>query len=182
MKQQQLQAGACTMDPPWPGQGVPYRTLSVRRIMEFPLRDFMAPNSHLYLWVPQGLVATGVKVAEHYGATVRGVITWVKSRPGRPTRYLQANTELLLFCTFGDAPALVKGQQTLLCSPTMLSGQKPDEHYSVIERLSKPPYLEIFSRTEPRSEDWVTWGDELEKSAIRVPGWPVPSDFHEEVA
>ncbi len=64
MKQQQLRAGACVMDPPWPGQGVPYRTLSIRRILEFPLRELMAPNSHLYLWVPQGLVATGIKVAE----------------------------------------------------------------------------------------------------------------------
>jgi N6-adenosine-specific RNA methylase IME4 len=177
-----LEAGAVLVDFPWPGQSAPYPTISIARIKEFPLRDVMAPNSHLYLWVPQGMVATGVHVAEHFGATVRGVITWVKSRPGRPTRYLQANTELLLFCTLGDAPVKIRGQQTVMFAPTMLHSQKPDEQYAIIERLSEPPYVEFFSRTEPRSSKWAAWGSELAHSDIVIPGWPVSSDFLREAA
>ena len=177
-----LQAGAVLMDPPYPGYGGGYETLSRRRLLKFPLDHFTAPDSHLYLWVPNGMVADGVKLAENFGYTVRNVITWVKSRPGRPTRYLQANTELLLFCTRGDAPVKVRGQQTVMFAPTQLHSQKPDEQYAIIERLSEPPFLELFARTSARSKDWKAWGLELEDSDITVEGFPVSADFLKEAA
>ncbi len=55
-----LQAGAVLMDPPYRGYGGGYDTLSMRRLLEFPLHNFTAPDSHLYLWVPNGMVADGV--------------------------------------------------------------------------------------------------------------------------
>jgi N6-adenosine-specific RNA methylase IME4 len=181
---EQLNAGAALVDLPWPGQGTPYDTVSIKRLFEFPLLNFMAPSSQLYVWVPANhLVTVAVRWAESYGYKVRGVITWVKTRPGRPTRYLQANTELLLFCTVGGSEARVKGQPTILFAPTQLTGQKPEEQYVLVDRLSgHPPYIEFFARTAPFSKDWITWGGELEASAIQVPQWPTSADFLQEAA
>ncbi|MFW8745882.1 hypothetical protein ACOI9R_37695, partial [Mesorhizobium japonicum] len=65
---------AALMDPPYPGYGGGYDTVSLRRLRNFPLLELLAPNCHLYLWVPNGMIADGVKLAEHYGFVVRGVI------------------------------------------------------------------------------------------------------------
>lgn len=181
---QPIKAGAILMDIPWPGMGGEkhYRTLSLQKILALPVTDFAAENSHLYLWVPNSLIATGVRVAETYGYTVRNVITWVKNRPSRPTRYLQPNTELLLFCTRGDAPARVLGQPTVIMAPVELHSQKPAEQYAVISRLSTPPFLEMFARARPALGDWLVWGDELPDSDISIPGYPTAADFTEEAA
>jgi N6-adenosine-specific RNA methylase IME4 len=170
------------MDPPWQGQGGEkfYDTMPIRRLLEFPLDRYVTTDSQLLLWVPNGMIDTGVHVAEQFGYTVRGVITWVKSKPGRPTRYLQANTELLLFCTRGDAPSRVRGQQSVMFAPTQLPSEKPAEQYAIAERLSEPPFLELFARTASKTSDWTSWGMELENAEMTVPEFPVPADFIEE--
>lgn len=180
----QPQAGAILMDPPWRGQGgeAHYDTMSIRRLLELPLASLAAENSHLYLWVPNGMIATGIKVAESFGFVVRNTITWIKNKPGRPTRYLQSNTEILLFCTRGDAPVKTRGQQTVIFAPVGVHSQKPDEQYAIISRLSEPPFVELFARTPAHSPEWLAWGMELEQADLTIPGFPIPADFTQEAA
>ena len=65
--------------------------------------------------------------------------------------------------------------------PTQHS-EKPREFTSVVERLSDGPYLELFCRRRPASnEKWYCWGNETENGAdIYIPDYPVPKYSFEE--
>jgi N6-adenosine-specific RNA methylase IME4 len=56
-------------------------------------------------------------------------------------------------------------------APLQEHSHKPEEQFAVIERISNPPYLELFAR-RPR-EGWDIWGDEV-ASDIEIEGYPVP--------
>lgn len=44
---------------------------------------------------------------------------------------------------------------------------------AIIERLSHPPYLELFARRRPSNPEWDVWGNQID-SDIVIPGYPVP--------
>jgi N6-adenosine-specific RNA methylase IME4 len=84
-----------------------------------------------------------------------------------------------LFCTRGKAPVKFKSQPTWINAPVTEHSWKPDEIYSIIERISDGPFLEIFARRRPPSNrDWSVWGNEID-SDVRIPNYPVPSDRHQ---
>lgn len=179
---QHKQFATIVADFPWPGHGTDYATLSLRRLRQLPIAELGADSSHLWLWATNSTLVAALELGASFGYTYRGIVTWLKSRPGRPTRYLQANTEHLLFFTKGDAPAVRRGQTTGFLAPNLVASEKPAEAFAIIERVSPPPYLELFARQRPSSSaDWSVFGDELE-SDISIPGFPVPSDFTREDA
>jgi N6-adenosine-specific RNA methylase IME4 len=184
-----LRPGRSSLTPHGPGVGGEkhYPTLSIQKIMDLPVSELSAERSHLYMWVPNtALIATAIRAAEGYGYVLRNIITWIKNKPGRPTRYMQSNTELLLFCTRlgADAPVRVRGQQTVIFAPVQAHSQKPDEQYAIIERLSYPPFVELFARERPHhlSPSWSVWGDSLPDAdfSLKDLGYPIPADFIEE--
>jgi N6-adenosine-specific RNA methylase IME4 len=109
-----------------------------------------------------------------------GIITWAKLRAGKPTQYLQATTELLLFATKGRGPEIAarrRGQGTLLIAPLGIHSEKPDEALAIYQRVSHPPFVELFARVRPNSRTpWAIWGNEVD-SDFTIPGFPVSSDF-----
>ncbi len=184
--QRALEKAHCLyLDPPWPGMGqLPYDTLPISRLRQFPVDELAAESAQLFCWVPQSLVATAVRLIEdHWGGwKVRGVVTWAKLRPGRPTHWLQANTELLLYATRGKGPesrARQRGQGTLLVAPVTINSAKPPEGVSIAERVGHPPFVECFARIRPNStEPWQIWGGECDSDfSLLEHGWPVSSDF-----
>lgn len=53
---------------------------------------------------------------------------------------------------------------------------KPEEQFAVIERVSDGPYLELFARRRPPSnQEWFVWGNEVISDVV-IPGYPVPGD------
>ncbi|WP_327427314.1 MT-A70 family methyltransferase [Streptomyces sp. NBC_01236] len=169
-------------DPPWDHQqhGIKgaeqhYRLMSLKRIREMPVADLAEDNAHLWLWVTNASLRDGYDVAKAWGFTPRSLLTWVKFRLGLGA-YLRNSTEHLLFCTRGKAPVGFKSQPTWISAPVQKHSQKPDEQYPVIERISPGPYLELFARRRPPSnQQWSVWGNEID-SDIRIPGYPVPAD------
>src|SRR5262245_46476839 len=75
-------------DPPWQfqnrtGKMAPehkrlarYPTLTLREIAQLPIPKLAAPRSHLYLWVPNALLADGLKVMQAWGFTYKGNLVW----------------------------------------------------------------------------------------------------------
>jgi N6-adenosine-specific RNA methylase IME4 len=91
-------------------------------------------------------------------------------------QYLRTATEHLLFATRGRAPVNFRSQPTWINAPAQGHSRKPDEQYTVIERISDGPYLELFARRRPpSSRPWSVWGNEIDCDIV-VPGYPVPSD------
>ena len=165
------------VDPPWPLQSGEkhYRTMSLARIKALPVGQLAARDAHVWLWTTNALLPTAYEVAEAWGFTVRSPLTWVKFRLGLGGRYQLRNaTEQLLFCTRGKAPLGSRSQPTWFNAPVTEHSRKPAEQFAIIERVSPGPYLELFARRRPESnQPWAVWGDQVE-SDVRIPGFAVP--------
>ena len=165
------------VDPPWPLQSGEkhYPTMSLARITALPVGALAARDAHLWLWTTNALLPKAYEVAEAWGFTVRSPLTWVKFRLGLGGRYQLRNaTEQLLFCTRGKAPLGSRSQPTWFNAPVTEHSRKPAEQFAIIERVSPGPYLELFARRRPESnQSWAVWGDQVD-SDIRIPGFAVP--------
>jgi len=170
-------------DPPWrfinrTGKVAPehrrlsrYDTLTTEEICALPISRIMAAQSHLYLWVPNALLADGLKVMVAWGFKYKSNLVWHKVRKdggsdGRGVGFYFRNvTELVLFGVRGSFRTLDPGrrQVNLLATRKREHSRKPDELYDIIEACSPGPYLELFARY-PRS-GWSVWGDEAEGEA-----------------
>lgn len=173
--------GTILADPPWlfqnhTGKVAPghkrlyrYQTMTNEEIAEMPVSEVALPQSHLYLWVPNALILTGLEVMQAWGFTYKTNLVWYKIRKdGGPDRrgvgfYFRNVTEMVLFGVRGNLRTLAPGrrQENILISQKREHSRKPDELYPIIEACSPGPYLELFSRTQ--RDGWQTWGNEVGK-------------------
>jgi len=171
--------GCILADPPWQfanrtGKVAPehkrlarYLTLSLPQICAIPVAQVSAERSHLYLWVPNALLAEGLAVVEAWGFTYKGLIVWHKIRKdggsdGRGVGFYFRNvTELVLFGVRGGLRTLPPGRRQVnyLCSQKREHSRKPDELYAIVENCSPGPYLELFARN--RRANWQQWGNQV---------------------
>ncbi len=170
--------GTVLADPPWQfanrtGKVAPehrrlsrYGTLSLKEIREIPVASVVAGNSHLYLWVPNALLAEGLSVMEAWGFTYKTNLVWHKVRKdGGPDGrgvgfYFRNTTELVLFGVRGNLRTLAPGrrQVNILRTRKREHSRKPEELYGIIEQCSPGPYLELFARDT--REGWRAFGNE----------------------
>src|SRR5438477_4699754 len=147
------QFGTLLSDPPWrftnrTGKMAPehrrlsrYSTLSVGEICAIPIEAVLTESAHLYLWVPNALIAEGLAVMKAWGFTYKSNIVWYKTRKdggpdGRGVGFYFRNvTELLLFGVHGRLRTLAPGrrQVNILVSQKREHSRKPDEQYPIIE-------------------------------------------------
>lgn len=165
-------------DPPWrfqnrTGKVAPehqrlmrYPTMTLDEICELPVSQLTGTDSHLYLWVPNALLAWGLEVMKTWGFTYKTNIVWSKIRKdggpdGRGVGFYFRNvTELILFGVRGSIRTLPPGrtQVNLISTRKREHSRKPDEIYDLIEACSPGPYLELFARFI--RDGWYQWGNE----------------------
>jgi N6-adenosine-specific RNA methylase IME4 len=174
-------------DPPWQfqnrtGKMAPehkrlarYPTLTLQEIKEIPVQLAASDRAHLYLWVPNALLAEGLEVMKAWGFEYKTNIIWYKIRKdGGPDRrgvgfYFRNVTEILLFGVRGKNIRTLKAGRT---QPNIISKQKrehskkPDEQYDLIESCSWGPFLEMFARGQRK--DWHCWGNQAKDY---IPDW-----------
>lgn len=171
--------GTILADPPWQfdnrtGKMAPehrrlmrYSTMTLEEIMELPVPRIAKASSHLYLWVPNALLAEGLEVMKRWGFTYKTNLVWYKVRKdggpdGRGVGFYFRNvTELVLFGVRGSLRTLPPGrrQVNILSSRKREHSRKPDELYNIIEECSPGPYLELFARHA--RQGWTQWGNEV---------------------
>jgi N6-adenosine-specific RNA methylase IME4 len=136
----------------------------------------MKVPGHLYLWIPNALLAGGLEVMAAWGFTYKTNIVWQKIRKdggsdGRGVGFYFRNlTELVLFGVRGkNARTLASGRRQVnyIESRKREHSRKPDELYPIIEACSSGPYLELFARGPRRG--WESWGN---KAGAYCPSWP----------
>jgi N6-adenosine-specific RNA methylase IME4 len=168
-------------DPPWQfqnrtGKMAPehkrlsrYPTLSLEEIKAIPVKEHLASPAHLYLWVPNALLAEGLEVMKAWGFQYKTNLVWYKTRKdGGPDRrgvgfYFRNVTELILFGVRGkNARTLDAGrrQENIIVKQKREHSRKPDEQYALIESCSKGPYLEMFARGS--RDNWYCWGNQAD--------------------
>jgi N6-adenosine-specific RNA methylase IME4 len=170
--------GTILADPPWrfahrTGKVSPeyrrharYATMTAADIAALPVADGVADDAHLYLWVPNALLADGLAVMQGWGFTYKANLVWHKVLgDGRSDRrgvgfYFRNVTELVLFGVRGSMRTLAPGrrQVNLFASRKREHSRKPEQLYDIVESCSPGPYLELFAR-HPRL-GWTAWGDE----------------------
>ncbi len=166
-------------DPPWrfanrTGKMAPehkrlrrYETMDLDDICNLDVASLANEKSHLYLWCPNALLPSGLRVMEAWGFEYKANVVWYKIRKdggpdGRGVGFYFRNvTELLLFGVRGSLRTLAPGrrQVNMIQSRKREHSRKPTEAYRIIEDCSPGPYLELFARDE--RQGWVQWGDEL---------------------
>ncbi len=174
-------------DPPWrfsnrSGKMAPehrrlmrYSTMSLREILELPVAQVAEKASHLYLWVPNALIAEGLEVMERWGFQYKTNLVWYKVRKdggpdGRGVGFYFRNvTEMVLFGIRGRMRTLPAGrrQVNITISRKREHSRKPDELYDIIEQCSPGPYLEMFARHN--RSGWTQWGNEVSESRTIIP-------------
>lgn len=148
------------------GAGEYYPLMSVEELCNISLPT--DSNAHLYLWTPNAMLPQGLKVMGAWGFSYKTCISWVKQR-SIFGYYFKGQTEQLLFGVKGSLPPQDRKQVTVLFANNRSHSQKPIEIYNVIEKVSLPPYLELFARN--KREGWDVWGNEVE-SDIDLEGKP----------
>ncbi len=179
--------GTILADPPWrfqnrTGKIAPehrrltrYPTLTLHELKSIPVAVVAKRESHLYLWVPNALLAEGLQLMETWGFKYKTNIVWHKIRKdGGPDGrgvgfYFRNTTELVLFGIRGKCRTLPPGrrQVNIIRSRKREHSRKPDELYDIIEQCSPGPYLELFARGNRKN--WTQWGNEVENYS---PHWP----------
>ena len=147
--------------------------MTLEEIMELPVAQLALPASHLYLWVPNALLAEGLEVMRRWGFTYKTNLIWYKVRKdggpdGRGVGFYFRNvTEMILFGIRGSIRTRDAGrrQTNIIVSRKREHSRKPDEHYDLIERCSPGPYLELFARHG--RADWTQWGDEMHVPSLK---------------
>ncbi|MBQ6807608.1 MAG: S-adenosylmethionine-binding protein [Firmicutes bacterium] len=176
-------------DPPWQfqnrtGKMAPehkrlnrYPTMKLEHIMQLPVEQVAAEKAHLYLWVPNALLPSGLEVMKAWGFEYKSNIVWEKVRKdGEPDGrgvgfYFRNVTELLLFGIRGQSyrtQAPARSQVNLIRSMKREHSRKPDQIFPIIEACSEGPYLEMFARGN--RDGWVLWGDQANEEY--APDWP----------
>lgn len=179
-------------DPPWQfqnrtGKMAPehkrlsrYPTMTLQEIKDLPVEAIVKDTAHLYLWVPNALLADGLQVMDHWGFTYKTNLIWYKIRKdGGPDRrgvgfYFRNVTEMILFGVRGkNARTLQPGrsQENIISSQKREHSRKPDEQYNIIESCSSGPFIELFARG-PR-KGWFVWGNQ---SQDYIPDWDTYSN------
>lgn len=151
-------------------------------IRALPVKDVVAPNAHLYLWITNGFLLEpdhpAYTICEAWGFTPKTVLTWFKTQKGQlltPSRkvgvYLRGATEHCIFAVRGSCPPRTKANPPATWFPAdvpeaMLHPRirnhsaKPPEFFDLVDHLSpEGPKLSIFDRTD-RGPDWIMLGDQ----------------------
>ncbi len=172
--------GGILADPPWrfqnrTGKVAPehhrlkrYPTMTTEAIGQLPVAHHAKKSSHLYLWVPNALLADGLHVMQAWGFQYKTNIVWYKTRKdggpdGRGVGFYFRNvTELLLFGVRGSLRTLQPGRRQVNIIPARKRehSRKPDEVYDIVRACTPGPYLEIFARQ--RVDGFVGWGHEVD--------------------
>ncbi|OQY57601.1 MAG: S-adenosylmethionine-binding protein [Desulfobacteraceae bacterium 4572_88] len=168
-------------DPPWQfqnrtGKMAPehkrlsrYATLTLKEIQAIPVQDALEDKAHLYLWVPNALLAEGLQVMKCWGFAYKTNLIWYKVRKdGGPDRrgvgfYFRNVTEVILFGIRGkNARTLQPGrsQENIIVQRKREHSRKPDEQYNLIEACSWEPFLEMFARGN--RPGWHCWGNQAD--------------------
>lgn len=157
------------IDPPWDwndegdvdqlGRARPtYETLTVDQIRTYPIPYLADVDCHCYLWITNRSLPKGFDLLTAWGFRYVTCLTWCKPSIGMGN-YFRGSTEQVLFAVKGTQPLKRHDVGTWFEAPRGPShSTKPAAFYELVEACSPGPYLDYWSRREPRA-GWMTWGE-----------------------
>lgn len=168
-------------DPPWeyeqsrivttaktrqtrPESSAQYSTLAAESLCDLPVESIAADDAHLYLWVTNPLLQTGLHLMRPWGFRYVTMLTWRKTGTLGMGYYFRGDTEHVLFGVRGKLPIPPdKRERNWFEAAKTGHSRKPASFYDMVERVSPGPYVDLFCR-DPRF-GWDSWGYGYEGAA-----------------
>lgn len=166
-------------DPPWnftgnskekPGKNARahYPTMSPADIAAIRVRDLVADDALLLMWVTVPFAELALKVVKAWGFSYKSQLTWPKSRIG--TGYYARNKhEMVYVCRRGRFPVAAPAifPTSIIPGKTREHSRKPEWVAEVIDaRFPEAPRAELFARTA--RPGWVALGNQTDKFQEQV--------------
>lgn len=183
------------MDPPWKyltrsdkglGRSAErhYHCMDMKDIMALPIRDLLAKDATVLMWITDPLLFQGMALLESLGLTYStvayywakttaegsdkdafGMGFWTRANPEQVwgmfnTDDAEEDNQVVMFKQ-GNPKRRARNVRRLIVAPVREHSRKPDDFFARTERLLDGPYLELFSREE--RPGWTTWGNEVGK-------------------
>lgn len=151
-----------------PGSAARYGSMSIEALCA--LCPPAEKNAHLYLWTTNAFMVEAHTIARSWGFKPKTILTWVKMKPdGTPSMktgyWFRSATEHVLFAVRGSLRLADKAcVPTAFLGPRLAHSVKPDQFYSMVEKVSHGPRLDMFARK--RRSGWDAFGDQVEGSII----------------
>ena len=177
--------GVIYSDPPWNFKNYSEKGTGRNAVSHYQCMDFAgltalepqrwaAKDCVLFLWATDPLLPKAMELIHAWGFTYKTVgFYWAKTNKRADLKALstddfftglgywsRANVEQCLLATRGSPPRMAKDVRRRVISPRREHSRKPEEIYGRIERLTRGPYLEMFSRMSRRG--WDAWGNQVE--------------------
>ena len=155
------------IDPPWdiklislkvrPNQKeMPYKTMTLDEIKLLPINKLADEHCHIYLWTTMSFLPKAFDVLKSWGFKYNCLLTWDKTNGFCPFGF-KWTTE---FCLFAMRKLRLKkiGIKTLFREKHTVHSRKPQTFYNIVQKVSHPPFIEIFARR--RRNGWDVFGND----------------------
>ena len=168
------------IDPPWKIQPyrlkgfggcetLPYETMADAEILDFPIDDFAAERSLLFLWTTSGKLPAALAISTLWGFKYLATLAWDKIAQLNGNG-LGHRLEYAVIATRGGAaldfdyplPTLIKERKRQ-------HSRKPDKFYQLLLKSTPAPRIDIFARY--RHYGFEAWGDEAQPSSPTLEAW-----------
>lgn len=156
------------IDPPWPMEkidrecsptqtGFDYPTMQLHEIGQIKLPA--ANDCHLFVWTTQKFLPTTYAIITGWGFKYVFTMVWHKNGGFQPFNLPQYNCEFVLYARKGTPEfTTTKGFFTCFNADRGKHSEKPQEFYTLVERVTYGKRLDMFNRREIKGFD--RWGNE----------------------
>lgn len=156
-------------DPPWryantAARGAAsrhYPTMDVDEIAALPVAELAADACHLHLWATAAFLFEARAVMAAWGFGYKGLFVWAKPQMGCGN-YWRNGCEFLLLGAKGDLPFQDRSLPNWLVADRGKHSAKPEAVRRLVERVSPPPYLELFGRKA--APGWAVFGNQVTRT------------------
>jgi N6-adenosine-specific RNA methylase IME4 len=136
--------------------------MSLDAIRAEPVGELAEKNAHLHLWTTNAFLGEALGLIDAWGFQFKSCLVWVKGDIGLGN-YWRVSHEFLLLgvrgsLTFRDRtlPSWIQAERTV-------HSRKPGIVRVLVERVSPPPYLELYGREELPGSAWTVHGNDIER-------------------
>ena len=176
------------VDPPWEyqegfhGRAIPYDTMSLDDIKALPVESLLMKEGYVFMWTTNKYLEAGFSVLRSWGCTPRQTLTWCKPIGGAGLGGMfTTNTEFVIVGQRISERSNARTKNTTgnrersawFQWPKRGHSEKPEEFYTMVERVCLGPYLELFARDRSpmfgTRDGWDVWGNQC-SSTIELPG------------
>lgn len=164
-------------DPPWDiHMDLPYGTMTDNEMKHLPVQ-LIQDEGMIFLWVTGRAMELARECLQIWGYKRVEEILWVKTnhlqriiRTGRTGHWLNHSKEHCLVGVKGNPVVNRNIDCNVIVSEVRETSRKPDEIYSIIERLCPQNLkLELFGRPHNCRNNWITLGNQLNGVVLHHP-------------